>query len=168
MARQTTTPTERSSAVRRVFVSSDDVAAAERILNALAAQQEQARPGGRDSADEGRLDATQAVQEARQAYDLRERRIAQFGFSAEPPFQLLLALYVHEEWEPAVTIGRLTQLAGLSPTTALRWLDVLIREGWLSRTSPKIRRNALITLSRKARDEFCSLYSWKSAPDKPR
>jgi len=30
----------------------------------------------------------------------RQRRIEQLGLQAEPPFALLVALYVNEHWEP--------------------------------------------------------------------
>lgn len=104
-----------------------------------------------------------ALERARLSHSLRQRRIEILGksFLAEPPFDILLALYAYEDREPNVTATRVTQLAWLTPTTALRWLDHLVSEGWVTRTAVAAdRRKAQLKLTDKARKALDELFSW--------
>ena len=150
-----------SAPLRQVFVSEEAAAAACKVLHMLAAGRT-----GPESADEpqepagGSADRTQMRKRAREAIALRERRFEAFPFSAEAPFVMLVALYINEEWEPAVTQTRLCQLAWLSNSTALRWLETLTFEGLVKRTTdPVDGRKVLLSLSPEARAKLDDLFA---------
>src|SRR4051794_24407033 len=103
---------------RGLWIADEDLSAARRLLELFDDSSILSEAGG----SSGRR---VALDRARSAHSLRQRRVDILGneFSAEPPFALLLALYVIEEREPATTPTRLNYLASLSLTTALRWLE---------------------------------------------
>ena len=91
--------------------------------------------------------------------EVRERRLHLFDFSAEAPFLLLLALYANEEWEPVITLTRLTQLAWLSLSTSIRWLDQLVEQGLIERGDDAgDGRKTLLSLTSKARTRLDELF----------
>jgi hypothetical protein len=152
----------RTPTVRRVFVAETDVAAAQRLLSAIAAGDTLEPPAGRGGNQ--RPNRRDALEQAELVLALRERRARMFegSFSPEPPFALLLALYVHEEREPDVTMTRLAQLAWISHSTAIRWFETLFDQGWLERREdPKDKRQIFVSLSAKARTALDNLFSWR-------
>ncbi len=115
MADQADFPSNRAPIVRRVFVSEDDVDAAERLLSLIARSRElsQRAAAGKSGKPSNR---SEALEQAQIALALRQRRVRFFegSFSAEPPFTLLLALYANQDREPVMTYTRLIQLAWVS------------------------------------------------------
>jgi DNA-binding MarR family transcriptional regulator len=131
------------------------VAAARRLLAALGGEGEQSETAGVDSA--------RALERGQLWLSLSQRRVAVLdrSFSAEAPFMMLLALYATEKREPSVTVTNLTQLAGTTPSTTLRWIEPLMDGGWITRSSvAEDRRKALISLTEKARRGLEELFSW--------
>lgn len=108
------------------------------------------------------------LQQAQAALALRQRRLELFGdaLSAEAPFAMLLALYVNEDREPVLTLTRLTQLSWVNPSTAIRWLEVLVDDGWIDRaTDPDDLRKVRLSMSTKARQKLDELFRWTVGPD---
>lgn len=83
----------------------------------------------------------------------RRNRTRQFKPSmfGEPAWDMLLVLYANES-ETRLPVGRLAALSGSRPTTAIRWLDYLSREGFVFRR-PNLRdaRSEIIELTEKGR-----------------
>lgn len=149
-----------TSEFRRIVVSEEDVRSAARLLALLAPGATETGKRARKGRSPSRLEL---VDHARTALAIRERRIHKLGhgFSAEPPFVMLLALYVAEQHEPIVSVTRLTQLSFIQPTTVLRWLEPLTANGWIERRSdPDQRRKAMLSLSEKARTALDDLFTW--------
>ena len=141
---------ERSSPLRRLVVAEADIAAAQRLLEVVV---KAASPGsGAPFKDplSGPVDRGDMIRRARTACELRERRLHSFTFHAEAPFALLLVLYANEEWEPIVTLTRLTHLAWMSVSTCIRWLEVLETQGLINRKDDaEDKRKTLVSLSAK-------------------
>jgi DNA-binding MarR family transcriptional regulator len=138
---------------RVVWIADDDVATARRLLELL---EDAPGPDGRDPGDR-RL----AVDRARSTLSLRKRRVELLGelFASEPPFALLIALYANESRYPEMSLGDLNELASVTPTTALRWLDDLVASGWIERRRLP-RRKTRLSLTTKARTGLDKLLSW--------
>lgn len=81
---------------------------------------------------------------------------AMFG---EPAWDMLLALYVTES-SSRQTITRLTELSGVPATTALRWIEHLISQGF-ARRRPHITdgRVTFIEISDKGRNSLDAYFS---------
>ena len=89
----------------------------------------------------------------------RQRRIEQLGLQAEPPFALLVALYVNEQWEPYLTSTRLTQLAWVGMSSTLRWIDKLLAEGLIEHSDdPEDLRKIKVSLSALGRAKLDALF----------
>lgn len=149
------------NAPRKVWLSSEDVEAARRLLNLLTSETEEQR--SQSTGQSAAIARELMLERAQASIFLRHRRLEVLGksLSAEPPFDLLVALYVTETRQSAITITKLATLAGLTFTTALRWVDRLVADGWLRReTVKKDARRARITLSRKGRDSLDRLFGW--------
>ena len=129
-------------------MSDRDVAEARRLLSLLADAEsdlgvEAAAVPSTEAAASGKLlDRAGAILAA------RRRREAIFG---EPAWEMLLLLYVGES-ESRRTIGRLGDLAGISKSTTLRWIDYLDSRGLVRREPhPTDRRAVFVELTRKGR-----------------
>ena len=150
---------ERSSPLRRLVVAEADIAAAQRLLEVVV---KAASPGsGAPFKDplSGPVDRGDMIRRARTACELRERRLHSFTFHAEAPFALLLVLYANEEWEPIVTLTRLTHLAWMSVSTCIRWLEVLETQGLINRKDDaEDKRKTLVSLSAKGRGSLDELF----------
>jgi DNA-binding MarR family transcriptional regulator len=159
MANRIRASTERSSPLRRFFVSDDDVEAARKLLGILT-ETAPLGPGEPPGGKSGELpDRNARVQNAQEWSRLRQRRIQELGMPAETPFAVLIALYTNEEWEPVVTLTRLTQLAWLSMSTMLRSLDVLFGHGWIvQQDDPNDLRKSLLSLTPKGRAMLDALF----------
>lgn len=108
-------------------------------------------------------DYEQPLERAQVALALRKRRIEVLGqrYSSEPPFAMLVALYVTEAREPALMITRLGTFAGLGISSTLRWLNALLEDDLVERSeSPDDRRIVYIKLSAKGRDALEQIFSW--------
>lgn len=140
-----------------LWLAEADVSAARRILGLLAETDRSSFAGDRASP----AGPAEALERARNLLLLRPRRIEIFGpdFSSEPPFAMLLALYSHEGRQPALTANQLSEFAWLAPSTNLRWLDLLVKGGWVERsTEATDRRRARIVLTDKARHAMQELF----------
>jgi len=144
-----------------LWLTEEDIAAARRVLLVLGEREAGASDGHSDRREAAAPDRRNMFDRAELLLAMRERRIHVFGsrFSTEQPFAMLLALYVIEDREPAITVSRLAELACLNMTTTLRWLDILLKQGWLSRASTKDRRKAQISLTEKSREAMERLLS---------
>jgi DNA-binding MarR family transcriptional regulator len=114
---------------------------------------------GEGAVEERRRNKT-LVELARDILAARRRRAEAFNpaMFGEPAWELLLTLFVMDREGPRLTIGRLAQVAGTKPTTAIRWLDYLEGQMFIEREAhPNDSRTAFIRLTDKAR-EAISLY----------
>src|SRR4051794_12413046 len=147
-----------SKAPRRVFcVAAEDVDAARRVLALLAQGHEEDEQLSPIADGRGPL-----LGRARFVLALKERRLELFGgdFSAEPPLDILLGLYLSEGADTIVTVSKLAELSLVSLTTVLRWLDFLVGNGWVERSSvAEDARKCRLTLTAKARDALDQLFS---------
>lgn len=138
--------------VHRVWVSDEDISAARKILTILEAADD-GSPTSDDQSEGGmRADRSPTLRKVRQVLAFRDHRDATFNFSSETPFLLLMVLYYNEQWEPIVTVTRLTQLARISNSTVLRGIDLLLGEGLIDRTEDVTDlRKTLLSVSTKGR-----------------
>lgn len=137
--------------VHAVLLLEEDREAARRLL-ALLSDSNGPRTG----------DRAQALARAKAALLLRHRRSEILGprLSSEAPYSILLALYATDGAETGVTVTRLTQIATLRFSTALRWLEPLVAKGWIIREDDKDDgRRARVFLSDKSRDALDRLFS---------
>jgi DNA-binding MarR family transcriptional regulator len=163
---------EESRGVRTIKLSAKDIAAAARVLTALIAKPGadelpslQMLAGQGDSAPADEAKSTPVDRETlrrRAAETLRVRKERHRHFSAslfgEPAWEMLLLLYVNDGVR--FTIKRLSDHAGLAPTTALRWIDYLAQKEFILRDShPTDLRKVLVELAepgRRALDMYFS------------
>lgn len=82
---------------------------------------------------------------------LRRLRDRQFDAElfADPAWDMLLDLFIQRCKGRKVAVSSACQASQVPPTTALRWLDILQKKGWISRESdPHDRRRSYVGLSR--------------------
>lgn len=151
----------------RVVLSAGDLDAAARLLSLLLrGQGDRGQDPTTDSHGAGwpTLTAGRAilVERARRTFVNRARRSGNFSKAmfGEPAWDMLLALYATEH-SARHTVSELGNLAGVPPTTALRWLDFLENKEQLvvRRPSATDKRVCLIELSDKARDALDMYFS---------
>jgi len=141
---------------KTVELSERDVRDAARLLNAIASAGIQPCV-----AASGRFTREQLVARARQQIAHRKRRAQQFpkGIFGEPAWDMLLVLYVSDGFEPE-TIRDLREQAGLTHSTALRWLDYLESQKLVGRKSHLTdKRSAYIELTETAREKLDQYFS---------
>lgn len=144
---------------RAVHFTERDIADARRLLALVAgAGAPGADPSGQsvtpDSENADRLKSF-----ARQIYEKRQKRIARFGSQmfGEPAWEMLLILYLGEGGERQ-SQTRLADLSGAARSTAMRWIDYLVRKGLAHREDhPTDKRRNFIALSDKGR-QLLELY----------
>jgi DNA-binding MarR family transcriptional regulator len=104
------------------------------------------------------------VERARQMFVSRERRQRNFNgiMFGEAAWDMLLALYVTEHSRARQTVSGLIAMAGVPPTTALRWLDFLNTKEQLvtRRPSRTDGRVFIVELTDKARIALDRHLSW--------
>ena len=127
-----------------IRLSGQDVEDARRLLSLLASG-EAAAPSPQKT----------YVERAREILLRRKRREQIFGkgMFGEPAWDMLLLLYV----EPGrrQTVSRLAELAGLSKSTAIRWMDYLEEQKLVRReTHPTDKRSISVELSSRGRDSM--------------
>ncbi len=145
------------TSVAIVRLAAEDVEAARKVLALLT--QAEGHDGQLSPPSDGR---GALLGRARFALALRQRRLELLGsdFSAEPPFDILVALYVNEGTDKIITASTLAELASVPPSTILRWLDYLVSNGWVDRSRvADDARKFRITLAAKSRRALDRLFS---------
>ena len=146
---------------RAVHFTERDIADARRLLALVAgagADAPGADPSGQSLTPDAE-DADRLKSFARQIYQKRQKRIARFGSEmfGEPAWEMLLVLYVEEGGERQ-SQTRLADLSGAARSTAMRWIDHLVRAGLAHRENhPTDKRRNFIALSDKGR-QLLELY----------
>jgi DNA-binding MarR family transcriptional regulator len=66
----------------------------------------------------------------------------------EPAYDMLLGLYVAEGDEQLVTASRLADIAGVAPSSAMRWIEYLVGKDLVHRgPHPTDKRASILRLS---------------------
>jgi hypothetical protein len=139
---------------RTVRVSDRDVAEARRLLSLLADVEPGRRAEGGLPVSEQESGSGDLLGRARAIVAARRRREALFGTTifGEPAWEMLLLLYLGAS-ESRRTLGRLGELAGISKSTALRWIDYLERQELVRREPhPTDKRAAFVELTGKGKE----------------
>ena len=122
------------------------------IDDARAAYRRPAPPCG----DETALSLARALFRERRT---REQHLPRTLF-AEPAWDLLLELFICRLEERAVQVSAVGLRAGIPATTALRWLDVLEREGLVKKiAAPVDQRVVHVTLTGEAFERMSALFA---------
>jgi DNA-binding MarR family transcriptional regulator len=114
-----------------------------------------------DSSPSSSAERNSTVQLARRTFLARRARGrfvggAMFG---EPAWDMLLALYITEASERQ-SVTNLVGLSGVPATTALRWIDHLVSEGFASRRPHMTdRRMSFIEITDKGRENLDAYFS---------
>jgi len=151
--------TRGAGAAKTIALSDRDLRDAVRLLNLLLA--DQVEPDTRTGAVDN-VSREDLVERAVSALSKRQRRSAYFpkSFFGEPAWDMLLILYVNERSGTRFTIARLSEQCGASPSTALRWIDILEGGHFVCRQpNPIDQRTVFIKLSDKARDALDGYFS---------
>jgi DNA-binding MarR family transcriptional regulator len=98
----------------------------------------------------------QSIDLARRILAMRRLRDRLLGaFFAEPAWDILLELYVQTHEDRTVTVSQLSLSTGAPPTTALRWINTMAREGLLVRRSDDAdARRVIVSLSREGEESM--------------
>ena len=147
---------DQSSAPKRksVELSERDVRDAARLLSVIVAATTTDTAPSLRSREE-------LIARARQQILHRKRRSQQFprGIFGEPAWDMLLVLYTSEGFSPE-TIRDLREQAGLTHSTALRWLDYLESQQLIARKSHLTdKRSAYVELTERAREKLDQYFS---------
>ncbi|MES2137033.1 MAG: MarR family winged helix-turn-helix transcriptional regulator [Pseudomonadota bacterium] len=133
---------------KTIILSEEDLLSIQRLLAGLSSPDRGHQPPS-DIAPE------QFVKLARASLALRKRRTGYFhrAMLGEPAYDMLLALYDPQTDETPVTATRLAEIAGVAPSSALRWIEYLVAKQLVDREPhPKHRRASVLTLSDKGRE----------------
>jgi DNA-binding MarR family transcriptional regulator len=98
----------------------------------------------------GELDAAAVERLVRAILRARRRREAMFGADlfGEPSWDLLLELYAAELAQHKISVSSACLASAVAPTTALRWISKLERDGWIRREAdPRDRRRYWLFLT---------------------
>jgi DNA-binding MarR family transcriptional regulator len=144
------------SGPRGVTLSGRDIEDAKRLLALLADQEPNAGGSALPRALYQSIQDqhAQLVKQASRILALRRRRAKQFGKAmfSEPAWEMLLLLYATQHAE-RLTATRLALLSGGSKATALRWIEYLVIQKWVTRSGhPTDRRAVFVSLTEKAKD----------------
>lgn len=70
------------------------------------------------------------------------------GLFADPAWDILLHLYIAKLQGTTLSVGPLSDISGVPPTTTMRWVETLDRAGWVERKpDPSDRRRVNVELS---------------------
>ena len=123
-------------------------------LTSLQAQLDDLRNRLGASSTKDVTDAPILGQLAREIIHSRRRRADLFGgddLFGEPAWDILLELYAAGQGQQRLSISGACVVSGVPPTTALRWIEKLEREGWVGRTAdPLDRRRFWVHLTDRA------------------
>lgn len=161
-----TSETDAEPTKRKVTLSGKDLEDARRLLTVIAAQSAPVAPAAAfpeviwfgQQADPAR---DELLRRANMALENRRRRgqIFRKGMFGEPAWEMLLVLYLSDLRHPQ-SIGSLSEAAGVTGTTALRWLEVLEGDQLVERSEhPFDKRRVLIALTPKAREALDLYFS---------
>lgn len=141
---------------RLVSLNRQDVEDLRRLLAKLSPAHLYAARKGEVRADN---DSEPLLQRARDALEMRRKRIAIFGpqMFAEPAWEMLLILYLSEGGQRH-SQSSLSELSGASRSTGMRWIDYLVGHGLMLREEhPTDKRRNFVNLSKNGR-ELLELY----------
>lgn len=96
------------------------------------------------------------VAQARLILASRKRRVDHFGRGVfgEPAWEILLLLYITAGGQRQ-TVPRLSELSGISRSTAIRWIEYLERERLVGRVPhPTDKRIDFVQLTHKGREKL--------------
>lgn len=144
---------DRRESARTVHVSGRDLAEARRLLTLLADADPDAPDEVSSAANGHSVTSAELLARARAILAARRRRASIFKTTifGEPAWDMLLLLYLNAN-QSRRTMGRLGELAGISKSTALRWIDYLDREGLVRRDPhPTDRRAMFVELTVKGK-----------------
>jgi DNA-binding MarR family transcriptional regulator len=146
---------EQNRGLTTIVLDPRDVQEAKRLLGLLSSGD--TRSNGADSTTAFHPDTTSAptkfLNGARRILSHRQKRYAVFGKAmfGEPAWDIMLWLYVLQYGERP-TISRLGELAGTSKSTALRWIDYLESQRWISRAAhPTDKRAVFVDVTESGR-----------------
>lgn len=94
-------------------------------------------------------------------YKLRRKREKIFspGLFSDPAWDILLDLYAAEGTQKGISITSSCLAAGVPASTGLRWITILIQNGYVERREdPADARRSLVNLTTKARDALEALF----------
>jgi DNA-binding MarR family transcriptional regulator len=142
--------------VTSIPLNGSELDAIRRLLGQLLAKQDS---GGLDIAPyvhESRAQETSVEDVAMARRIVARRRLRSQFFKkpmfGEPAWDMLLALYAGSVDGPRQSVGRLSAASGSPATTALRWLDYLVKEQLVVRAaSPTDGRSDFVELTDKGR-----------------
>lgn len=125
-------------------------------LNALQEQLDDLRDRLTGHSNTDAMDAGTLGQLAWEIVRSRRRRAAVFRSNdlfGEPAWDILLGLYLADQAQQKLSVSNVCDVAGVAPTTGLRWIERLEKEGWVHRTpDPVDRRRFWILLTERALD----------------
>lgn len=145
-------PNDDAVIVKTVRLTDRDVRDAARLFGLIANHGESGLQSSKEFAtlpEQGEL-----IKRARSVFEGRQLRTSYFNRSifGEPAWDVLLVLYVADASDARQTIGKLAERIGVPPTTVLRWIAYLEKEGLVERQShPTDRRVVFIRLIEKGR-----------------
>ena len=147
-----------------VTLSDRDLKDAKRILARIARADDRRRitHGAREIRSERDNPMDRAEKLAMQVFAVQEarRRLLPEAQSADPAWDLLVALYLADKSGVRHTIGRMIELSGASATTGLRHIDLLEAAGLVIREQDKNdRRSFFLLLSSKGRRAVDKVFS---------
>ena len=123
-------------------------------LNALQEQLDDLRTRLMGHPNTDATDEAELAQLAQEIVRSRQRRAAVFQSNdlfGEPAWDILLGLYVATDAQLKLSVTELCDVAGAPPTTGLRWIEKLEKEGWVYRTpDPVDRRRFWVLLTERA------------------
>lgn len=97
---------------------------------------------------------------ARRIYNIRQKREQFFssGLFSDPAWDIILDLYMAEEDKKEICITSACIAAGVPTSTGLRWITILIQNGYVERhDDPADARRSLLRLTDGARDTLEAL-----------
>ena len=147
-------PNRMTSDARVLKLSNRDVEDAKRLLSLLATVEERITLEPPPKAAGVSADKEALPTRAKELIANRRRRHAIFGKAmfGEPAWDMLLLLYALEGG-PRQTIGGLSDEAGASRTTGVRWIEYLEQQQLVFRSEhPTDRRTAFLELTDRGRD----------------
>ena len=115
---------------------------------------------------DGTLDISSSKErDVGRALKLRASRAEIFGegLFSEPAWDMLLKLYAADLGGRAETISNVCLASGVSPSTALRWLQHLQGEGWIEGSFDPDDRQSRIAMSAKSRAAMKRLFGHSPA-----
>lgn len=135
--------------LRTVSLNHSDLLAVSELLGQLVDRSETAAaPAPTSEQSSKRLALARAMRRAR----VRRADHVSKAMLGEPAWDMLLVLYINDREGPRLSVGKLATLSGAPMTTALRWLDYLAKERFITRQPhPNDRRSEIIELTDRAR-----------------